>query len=94
MPDPAPLPPPTPQGPAPGSQGPAPGSQARGWLTILAVTSALLIFASILLALPIGFFGPVIVVGGLFFTGLVGFHYLVWGRWLTRIVQEEELGDK
>ncbi|MCO6459392.1 MAG: hypothetical protein J5I93_29120 [Pirellulaceae bacterium] len=85
---------PSPQGAASGTQGPASGAQGKGWLTILAVTSALLIFASILLALPIGFFGPVIVVGGLFFTGLVGFHYLVWGRWLTRIVQEEETGDK
>lgn len=93
MPDPA-AQGPAPQSPAPAPQVPAPGTQGKGWLTILAVSSALLIFASVLLALPIGFFGPVIVVGGLFFTGLVGFHYLVWGRWLTRIVQEEESGDK
>lgn len=35
--------------------------------------------------------GPLLVLGGLMFVGMILFHYLVWGRWMTRVVQEEEL---
>ena len=45
--------------------------------------------AMTLLALPTGFIGPVMVFGGLLFFGVIGFHYFVWGRWLTEIVRQE-----
>jgi hypothetical protein len=32
--------------------------------------------------------GVVLVVG--FFAGAVGFHYFVWGRWLTRVLRDAE----
>lgn len=39
-----------------------------------------------LLALP-GRIGFAIVVGGILFFGVIGFHYFVWGRWLGEILR-------
>jgi hypothetical protein len=53
------------------------------------VTIGLMVGASLLLLLPTGFIGPVIVFGGLIFFGIIGFHYVVWGRWINRLLKEE-----
>ena len=36
--------------------------------------------------------GILVVVGGV--TGMVGFHYLVWGHWLSRLNQESDAADR
>ena len=46
--------------------------------------------AFILLLLPTGFIGPVLVFGGLIFFGIIGFYYVVWGRWIHRLLEEEK----
>ena len=38
--------------------------------------------------------GPVLVLGGLLFFGMIGFHYVVWGRWMTRVLREEAQKEK
>ena len=49
--------------------------------------------AVVLLALPTGFIGPVIVFGGLFFFSIVGIHYIVWGRMIDRMIREERTDE-
>ncbi len=44
--------------------------------------------AGFLLLLP-GRIGVAIVVGGLIFSSIIGFHYVVWGRWLGKVLREE-----
>lgn len=61
----------------------------RSWLTIAAVGLAVVLGAALLLVAPTGFIGPVVVFGSFLFTGLVGLHYVVWGRWLTRVLREQ-----
>jgi hypothetical protein len=46
--------------------------------------------AGFLLMIPTGFIGPVIVFGGCCFGGVIALHYLVWGRWLDRLIKEEQ----
>lgn len=46
--------------------------------------------ASFLLIIPTGFIGPVIVFGGFIFCGVIALHYIVWGRWLDRLIKEEQ----
>jgi len=46
--------------------------------------------AGFLLIIPAGFIGQVIVFGGIIFFGIVGLHYLIWGRWISRILEEEQ----
>ncbi|MBP88275.1 MAG: hypothetical protein CMJ64_16415 [Planctomycetaceae bacterium] len=50
------------------------------------------LLSSFLIILP-GFIGLVLVIGGLLFGGIMTFHYLVWGRLLTRILHEESLDE-
>ena len=57
--------------------------------TVFLAGILLLMAAMTLLALPTGFIGPVIVFGGMVFFGVIGFHYFVWGRWLSEIVRQE-----
>ena len=56
----------------------------------LLALSLLGLAASSLLILPTGPIGPVFVLGGLAFGGLFAFHYLVWGRWLGRLMKQDE----
>lgn len=52
--------------------------------------SALIILGiSLTILVPLGFFLPVVVLGGALFIGILGLHYLVWGRWMERILREE-----
>jgi hypothetical protein len=57
---------------------------------MLAIIGFLL--SGFLVILP-GFIGIALVVGGLLFGGMMALHYLVWGRLLTRILQEESLEE-
>jgi hypothetical protein len=59
-------------------------------IVMLAIIGFLL--SGFLIVLP-GFIGVALVVGGVLFSGLMAFHYLVWGRLLTRILQEESLDE-
>jgi len=70
-------------------QTPPAGNRFRSILTILALVVIVSVTAGVLLVLPTGFIGPVFVFGGLLFFGVVGFHYLVWGYWLSRILRDE-----
>jgi hypothetical protein len=65
------------------------------------LTTAMTIVAVFLTALgslwlmPLtGLIGPALIFGGLLFCGLIGFHYFVWGRWMTRILQEEAVEEE
>ena len=69
---------------------PQPPARRRSWFTILLTGLGVALSAVVLLALPTGFIGPVLVFGSLLFFGVIGFHYVVWGRWLNRILIEEE----
>ena len=64
------------------------------WFTVLLALIACMMGAAFLLIMPTGFIGPVMVFGGLIFFGVIGLHYLVWGRWISKIVQEEQADDK
>lgn len=69
------------------------GSSPREAITYIVLAMVLVTGSIVLLVLPIGFFGPVVVFGGWLFAGILAFHYFVWGRWLTRIVEQEESRD-
>ena len=60
-------------------------------LTVIMLFVIATVCAGVLLMLPTGGIGSVIVFGGLLFLGMIGFHYVVWGRWLTRVLREEAL---
>ena len=49
-----------------------------------------------LLVLPLlGFIGVAILVGGFLFSVVIGLHYLLWGRWVERVIrQEREFDDE
>ena len=73
-----PLPPPKPPEPR----------QARGsWLSIaVAITICMAAYTG-LTFLTLGFFGPVLIIGGVVFA-IVAFHYVVWGWWLGSVIRE------
>ncbi len=68
-------------------------SPQREWMTYLILASVLLVGSAVLLIVPLGFFGPVMVMGGWLFAGGLAFHYFVWGKWLAEIVEQEEQRD-
>jgi hypothetical protein len=65
-------------------------SSGRSCLTVVALFLVYLLLSAILLILPTGFIGPVFAMGGLLLVGVIGFHYLLWGRWMSRLLQEKE----
>ena len=70
---------------------PAPDSQAekRGsLLPILMAVGLALAAATALMFLTLGLFAYVIVAGLILFF-VAGFHYLVWGRWLERVIRAQ-----
>ena len=70
--------------------GPPDSPSPRGsYFTIGLALLACCMFAAFLMILP-GFIGPVIVIGTAVFLGIFGLHYLLWGRWLGRIIEEEQ----
>ncbi|MBW3598351.1 MAG: hypothetical protein KY475_13900 [Planctomycetes bacterium] len=58
------------------------------WLSIFLAMLLLLIVGLVLLVLSLGQLLPVLVIGGLIFL-VTGFHYLVWGWWLGRMIERE-----
>jgi hypothetical protein len=59
------------------------------WLgLLLAAAAAAIIFAG-LFFLTQGIFGLVVLVGGGVFA-MAALHYVIWGRWLSRVLHEEE----
>ena len=75
---------------------PEPPRQRGSALLTFGALALGLVSATVLLALPLGFIVPAMVIGGMIFFVVIGFHYLVWGRWLAAILQEEaeeDVGD-
>ncbi len=68
---------------------PPPAAPQGSRFSTVAAVMMILLGAGFLLLLP-GRIGVAMVVGGLFFSGLFGFHYLVWGRWLGKVLREAE----
>ncbi|MBI2481568.1 MAG: hypothetical protein HYV60_23875 [Planctomycetia bacterium] len=71
-----------------------PQRTSNSLLTVIMVLVIGTVCAGTLLMLPIGAIGPVIVFGSVMFVGMIGFHYIVWGRWMTRVLREEEARKK
>jgi hypothetical protein len=67
-----------------------PQRASNSLLTVIMVLVIGTVCAGTLLMLPTGAIGPVIVFGGVMFFGMIGFHYVVWGRWMMRVLREEE----
>ena len=67
---------------------PAPRA-SNSLLTVIMVLVIGTVCAGTLLMLPTGAIGSAVVFGGLMFFGMIGFHYVVWGRWMTRVLREE-----
>ncbi len=64
---------------------PLPAAPRRSSCLAVLLTLVVLLGASmLLLLLPIGFIGSTFVFVSVVFIGLLGFHYLVWGRLLSR----------
>ena len=68
-------------------------SGSRSCLTVAALFVVYLVLSGILIILPTGFIGPVFAVGGLLLVGVIGLHYLLWGRWVSRMLQEKDNSD-
>jgi len=68
-----------------------PQRASNSLLTVIMVLVIGTVCAGTLLMLPTGAIGPALVFGGLLFFGMIGFHYVVWGRWMTRVLREEAL---
>ncbi|MBB74022.1 MAG: hypothetical protein CMJ75_05850 [Planctomycetaceae bacterium] len=68
-----------------------PLQQARraGWATVASATGAMIIITLLLMLLP-GMIGIAIAIGMWMLLGLLLFHYLVWGWWLSKIIQADE----
>jgi hypothetical protein len=59
-----------------------------GWLSIILTIVFLGIGGVVLFVLSLGQLLPVLVIGALIFL-VTGFHYLVWGWWLGKMIQQE-----
>ena len=59
--------------------------QANAGCGTVAFSLGVLVLAAMaLLLLPIGYLGLAIILGGLLFLSLIGFHYFVWAKWVLR----------
>lgn len=67
-----------------------PASSPRSCLTSVLSFVAFAVASAVLIILPTGLIGPVFVVGGIAFFGLMAVHYFVWGRWLRRELEKTE----
>ena len=65
----------------------------RSVLSILLAFVLLGLASAVLFFLTLGSFGQVIVIGGIILL-VIGFHYLVWGWWLGRVIREEESDEE
>ncbi|MCA9144640.1 MAG: hypothetical protein H6823_00165 [Planctomycetaceae bacterium] len=77
------------------SKPPEPPQRAsNSLLTVIMLLVIGTVCAGTLLMLPTGAIGTAIVFGSLMFFGMIGFHYVVWGRWMTRVLREEALKEE
>lgn len=65
-------------------------SPARSCLAVIAAILVYLFLSAVLFILPTGFIGPVFAIGGFFFVILLGLHYIVWGKWVAKMVAEDQ----
>lgn len=79
--------------PEPAEPAESAGNFSSGLLAVFLATSVGLGTVVVLSILTEGHFLPVLLIGaGIFF--MVGFHYLVWGWWLTSTITAEELAEE
>lgn len=71
-----------------------PQRASNSLLTVIMVLVIGTVCSGTLLMLPTGAIGSALVFGGLLFFGMIGFHYVVWGRWMTRVLREEALQEE
>ena len=64
-----------------------PAAPKGSWLSTMAAMMMLMFGGAFLLFLP-GLIGFAMVIGGLIFFGVIGFHYFVWGRWLNEFLRQ------
>jgi hypothetical protein len=67
---------------------PAQGKSSSSPLSIILAFGATAFICVGLFFLTSGFFGVVMVIGGLAF-GFAALHYLVWGWWLGKVIQHD-----
>jgi O-antigen/teichoic acid export membrane protein len=53
------------------------------------VAGLVLLSAMLLLLMPLGYLGIVFVIGSGVLALVVGFHYLVWGKWMKRVLEDD-----
>jgi hypothetical protein len=79
--------------PEPAEPAESAGNFSSGLLAVFLATSVALGTVVVLSILTLNYFLPVLLIGGgIFF--MVGFHYLVWGWWLTSTITAEELAEE
>ena len=67
-----------------------PQPQRGSTLAVAFALLALLTGGFLFLILPLGFIGVAIFMVLLVFSGVACFHYFVWGRWLRRLLEDEQ----
>lgn len=60
------------------------------WLVVIAALVMSVGGLVSMMVLPLFNFFPVIVIAVF---GFIAFHHFVWGRWLTKVMREEETGE-
>ena len=68
---------------------PEPNEPRRSILSIVLAFVLLGVASAVLFLLTLGSFGQVIAIGGMIML-VIGFHYVVWGWWLGKIIRDEE----
>jgi len=63
------------------------------WLGLLLAAAAAIIICTGLFFLTQGLFGLVLLVGGGVFA-MAALHYLIWGRWLSRMLYDEAAAEE
>jgi len=72
---------------------PPPEPRRSSPVSIILALVLLLAATTLLTVLTLGYFGPVIPIATAIFLVIL-LHYFVWGRWLGRIIREEEQREK
>ena len=71
---------------------PMPRPRSAGWATVVSASGAMVIVTLLLMMLP-GTIGIAIAIGMWMLLGLLVFHYVIWGWWLSKIIQTDEPPD-
>lgn len=62
----------------------------RSRLTLYFTLSVCFLAVTFLLVIPSGLIGLAFILGGALFFGVICLHYVVWGRWMDRILRDEQ----